>query len=416
MSRKIKRENGLNVLSLFDGMSCGQIGLEQSKIKVNTYIASEIEKAAIKLTLSKYPNTLMVGDVTKLHYSRGKLYANCKRKIVDSLANYQDKLFWSDDELMNFKKRRCQILANGDVIRFIYNKDNVVFEGKIDLLLGGSPCTQFSSASFFTNGKENYGLKGKDSSLFYEYYRIMQEVKPKYFLLENVDMKEESAQLLNEYMKKHYILINSNLVSYQNRPRLYWTNIPNIKHPKDLGIDFQNYKLSTIPRVEKLLYEQRFLGSTSPINLTSNEVETIYNNNKWAFEQIKAIHPALTKEEFVNELHQMLKEACCKKIPSHDKMIYGNANGKFKCKDVTNASKVSCLSTRQDRCPNSGYVIFHDYIRLLTRLELAQAQTISYSYVYDMSYSELQRVLGNGWTVDVIVHILKQLKKQYDFS
>ena len=164
---------GLNVLSLFDGMSCGQIALERAGIKVNNYFASEIDKYAIQVAKHNYPNIQHIGDVT-------------------------------------------QVKANE--------------LPKIDLLIGGSPCQGFSFA-----GK---GLNFEDprSKLFFEFTRLLKECKPKYFLLENVKMKHEFQDIINEQLGIKPILINSSLVSAQNRERLYWTNIPIQGLPDDKGL------------------------------------------------------------------------------------------------------------------------------------------------------------------------------------
>ena len=162
----------MNVLSLFDGMSCGQLALNGAGIHYNNYYASEIDKHAIKVTQTNFPNTIQLGDVTKL----------------------------SSDSLP-----------------------------KIDLLIGGSPCQSFSVAG------DGSGFDGK-SKLFFEFVRLKNELNPTYFLLENVKMKKEWQNVISEYLGVEPIEINSNLVSAQYRRRLYWTNIPNIKHPKDKKI------------------------------------------------------------------------------------------------------------------------------------------------------------------------------------
>ena len=153
----------MNVLSLFDGMSCGQLALQKANIKVDNYYASEIKKHAIELTQYHFPNTIQLGDITKLHYKDGILYSE-----------------------------------NGTF--------NV---GHIDLLIGGSPCQNFSVINIYNMS----GLKGSKSKLFYEYLRLLNEVKPTYFLLENVRMKKEYYNELNHYLGVKGIEINSNLVS-----------------------------------------------------------------------------------------------------------------------------------------------------------------------------------------------------------
>ena len=155
---------GITVLSLFDGMSCGQIAFDKLGIKFdgkeNKYFASEIKDIGIRVTKHNYPNTIHVGDVTKISYKDGVLYPECGEYEV----------------------------------------------GKIDYLIGGSPCQDFSPAKM---NNDKYGLEGDKSKLFYEYLRILREVKPKYFLLENVKMKEASKMQLDKYLGIEGVFINS---------------------------------------------------------------------------------------------------------------------------------------------------------------------------------------------------------------
>jgi len=163
----------MNVLSLFDGISAGQVALQRAGIKVEKYYASEIDKYAIQVTQKNFPDTIQLGDITKL--------------------------------------------------------DGTPFEGKIDLIIGGSPCQSFSVA-----GKQG-GFEGK-SGLFWEYVRLLKEVNPKYFLLENVKMKKEWRDVISEALSVEPIKINSSLLSAQQRHRLYWTNIPDVSQPEDKNI------------------------------------------------------------------------------------------------------------------------------------------------------------------------------------
>ena len=164
----------MNVLSLFDGMSCGQIALKKLGAKVDNYYASEIDKYAIKVAKENFPNTVHLGDVTKI--------------------------------------------------------TSVPYNVKIDLLIGGSPCQGFSKSGNRLN------FDDPRSKLFFEFVRILKLVKPKYFMLENVVMNKESRDIISEYLGVEPIEINSNLVSAQSRRRLYWTNIPNVTIPEDKGI------------------------------------------------------------------------------------------------------------------------------------------------------------------------------------
>ena len=170
----------MNVLSLFDGISCGQLALQRVGVDVENYFASEIDKHAISVTQHHFPNTVQLGSVVGLDTSKLPT---------------------------------------------------------IDLLIGGSPCQSFSRSG------DNTGFDGK-SGLFWEYVRILNEVKPTYFLLENVVMKKEWENIITEHMGVKPILINSNLVSAQNRKRLYWTNIPNIEQPEDSNTTMSNILLS----------------------------------------------------------------------------------------------------------------------------------------------------------------------------
>ena len=172
----------MKVLSLFDGMSCGQIALDQLGIPVEKYYASEIDKYAIKVTQANYPNTIQVGDVCNLN-----------------AEDYKD----------------------------------------VDLIQAGSPCQGFSFA-----GKQ-LAFDDPRSALFFEFIRLLKAIKPKYFLLENVRMKKEFLQVMSQQVSECYpeipfgiepIFINSSLLSAQSRQRYYWTNIPGIKQPEDRGI------------------------------------------------------------------------------------------------------------------------------------------------------------------------------------
>ena len=289
----------INVLSLFDGMSCGQIALERAGIAVDKYFASEIKEHAMKITKEHYPSTIFIGDVRQISYADG-----------------------------------------------ILTTSNGSFSVKIDLLMGGSPCQNFSCLNSY-QAKENYGLKGEQSSLFFEYLRLLKEIKPTYFLLENVRMKKESEAELNTYLGVKGVHINSNLVSAQNRHRIYWSNIA-----FDMPID-KNIALSTV----------------------------LEND---------AIH---------------LDAARVTKTPSRDKMFYGG-----KCKNITRETKASCLTTKQDRWNNAGLLEYKDYCRFLTPIECERLQTVPDNYTAGISTAKRYDLLGDGWTVDVIAHILSYIR------
>jgi site-specific DNA-cytosine methylase len=298
----------MNVLSLFDGASIGRLACEKAGIKVDKYFASEVKPVAIKLTKFHFPNTIHIGDVTKVSYKNGVLYTETMEYEVD-----------------------------------------------IDMVIGGSPCQDFSSLKMIHGERE--GLEGEKSKLFYEYLRILKEVNPKYFLLENVKMKPESEKELSEYLGVEGIHINSRLVSFQNRPRIYWTNIQGVTIPEDKNINFQDYK------------------STD---------------------------------------YEYCKQFKVKRTPSRERM-WNNGEGKNtigNCANVTHSDKVYCLTRKQDRAPNSGLIEFEDFCRYLTREELEMAQTWPVGYTNPVTYHQAQDLTGDGWTLDVIVHIFSFLPKE----
>lgn len=426
-----KSGQGINVLSLFDGISCGQIALERAGINKVKYMASEIKPIGISITQTNWPNTKEIGDVLKVHFNkeRNALLSNCERDVittlggkVDSLSNYENKEKWEKEEIENFNAKGCKVLKNGDVIKYEWTKDEIdeftsngyeiapsgeIFdwhfenakvvhdaneEGCIDLLIGGSPCQDFSAAGAFSGKSRNgeYGLDGLKSRLFYEYLRLKKEIDsarkenelPLIFFLENVHMKAESEKELNTYMGVDGIHINSRLVSFQNRPRIYWTNIYEVsgkeyEPPVDLGFSFQDFK--ELP--------------------THGE------------EASRRIAEALLAD--TRSRHTMWDD--------------GKNKGKFSCKNITNEDKVSCLTRKQDRCPNSGLIAINandvkDYFvddrkrmncRFITKREVELAQTLPVGYLDSISYLQAQDVAGDGWTVDVIAHFFKSLPETF---
>ena len=273
----------MNVLSLFDGMSCGQIALNKLGIKYNNYFASEIDKYAIQVTQNNYPNTKQIGS------------------IVD---------------------------IKGEDLP------------KIDLLIGGSPCQSFS------NMGDGTGFNGK-SGLFWEYVRLLKETKPKYFLLENVVMRKDWQQVITDTLRVKPIKINSSLVSYQRRNRLYWTNIPNIKQPKDKELDFRD--------------------------IIETEVHNKYYLTERAIERVR------------------------------QKQGYNLVSDKAKCLFATYYKNNS--NSRE------GQIIdINKKLRRLTPTECEILQTVPKDYTKGVSDTQRYKMLGNGWTVDVIAHIFKSIK------
>jgi site-specific DNA-cytosine methylase len=273
----------MNVLSCFDGMSCAQIALERAGIEVDNYYASEVDKWAIKVTQANYPMTVQAGSVKN-------------------------------------------ILTAGDYmyIATLYGDE---YGEKIDLLIGGSPCQGFSFA-----GKQ-LNFDDPRSKLFWEFVRLRNELKPRYFLLENVRMKQEYQDVISEALGVQPININSNLVSAQLRNRLYWTNIPGVIQPKDKHIS----------------------------------------------------------------LESVIDDGCVDREKSYciDANYFKGGN-----------LKSYAMGRRQLVFTDDSFTKF----RKLTPTECERLQTVPDGYTDHVSNTQRYKMLGNGFTVDVIAHILKGMK------
>lgn len=281
------------ILSLFDGISCGQLALQRAGIKYEKYYASEIDESAIKVTQKHFPKTIQLGDI----------------------RNFGE---WDIETP--------------------------------DLIMGGSPCQDLSCAG------NKAGLYGEQSSLFFEFIKVLHKYKPKYFLLENnASMAAQYKEEITEILGVEPILINSNLVSAQNRKRLYWTNIPGVAQPTDKGIFLRDI---VVPRAQKQEFEC------------------------WDIIRIK------------KEGTQARK----------------NAFGKMKTLD----QKANCLGTTQHitnaNATNIKYSETEVYIP--TPLECERLQTLPDNYTDILCKTRRYKAIGNGWTVDVIAHIFNGLKKE----
>jgi DNA-cytosine methyltransferase len=303
----------INVLSLFDGISCGQIALERQGFEIENYFASEIDKYAIQITMANYPNTKQLGDVKKV--------------TADQLP-------------------------------------------KIDLLIGGSPCQGFSFAGAGLN------FEDERSKLFFEFVRLKNELKPKYFLLENVKMKQEFQDIISEQLGVKPILINSSLVSAQNRERLYWTNIPVIGQPIDKGI-----------LLKDIIEDGQVLKDKSQIILATlykENAKSMIKRNKQGLLILKNIYPKKGQNGNVYSIFGK-----CKTL-SAGVGIKGNGIGS------SNAPKIKSINA--------------DGWRKLSPLECERLQTVPDRYTKYVSDTQRYKALGNGWTVDVISFIFSFLR------
>ena len=244
---------------------------------------------------------------------------------------------------------------------------------KIDLLIGGSPCQGFSSA-----GKQ-LNFDDPRSKLFFEYVRLLKECKPKYFLLENVKMKKEYQDVITAHLGVEPIEINSSLVSAQNRKRLYWTNIPGITQPEDKGI------------LLKDIVEHGYVDGEKSYCLDACYYKG--GNLKQYFEKHRRqlVFYQNIKDETSQSLRRYLKSTKA-------------LNEKANCMTAT---------MYKGMASNGVTNIIVDYkYRMLTPVECERLQTVPENYTNHVSNTQRYKMLGNGWTVDVIAHILRCIYEQ----
>lgn len=321
------KNEGLNVLSLFDGISCGQVALERAGIKVDKYYASEIDPYAIKITQKKLPKTIQIGDVTKV------------------------------------------------------NGEN--FKG-INLLMGGSPCQGFSFA-----GKQ-LNFSDPRSRLFFEFVRILDEVKPRHFLLENVKMKKEYQDIISKYIGVEPIEINSALVSAQNRKRLYWTNIPGIVQPTDRGILLKEIVLDD---AEPIVLHNLYGG------FNEKTVRVFEDKSPTLRTAAGGGHiPSFVKKDLM--LNPKAIEYMNRKVKD------GRNHWDFQHhSDIKDDKSATVVANFFKGVP---YNVFKDWdcIRKFHPIECERLQTLPDNYTEGISNTQRYKSIGNGWTVDVIAHIL----------
>lgn len=310
----------MRVLSLFDGICCGHLALERAGIKIDSYDAYEIEPNAIKATQANFPDVVHHGDVTQEDFTK--------------------------------------------------------YKGKIDLLIGGSPCTNLSSAG------NRQGLKGSQSKLFYEYARALEEVQPKYFLLENVIMKKEWEDIITNILGVEPIEINSSLVSAQNRRRLYWTNISNVTQPKDRGI-----------KLEDILDDVEFKNYKNPAAIRGRRLN-----------KATIVGRRLDENGHRQDYDKTIPISQCLEV---------RASNTDKSNCLTTVDKDNVLTPLPvGRYPDA----FKNNLpfRYYTTKEMCRLQTVPDDFLNMIPDSAARKALGNGWTVDVIAHIFSFLPDEYE--
>ncbi len=344
----------MKVLSLFDGIACGLLALKKSKINVDCYFASEIEPNAIRVAKKNNPEIIEVGDVSKISYKNG----------------------------------------------ILYTENNSYNVGHIDLICGGSPCTNFSSighANGMSSGNvkivslEQYlQLKSKkvvfdgQSYLYWEYCRLLKEIKPDYFLLENVVMAKKWEKIITNSLGVEPIKINSSLVSAQNRPRLYWTNIKNVKEPKNEFIILDDILCANADTkdVSYCLTVKRCFPKLIDKYGYIPEKFNAYNASKIADKAC-----ALSRGSMVTSSCATLLFV---KVEDGVHIVENNVlDGKYKTQLQDGRYNIRKLN--------------------LTEIERLQNLPDGYTGLPNLSDQKRSGMIGNAWTVNVISHIFSYL-------
>ncbi|UCD04119.1 MAG: DNA (cytosine-5-)-methyltransferase [Candidatus Woesearchaeota archaeon] len=327
----------MRVLSLFDGISGGQLALNKAGVEYDEYYASEVDQYAIAVTNHRFPKTAQLGSVTEVS---GKSFP------------------------------------------------------EVDLLLGGSPCQGFSIAG------KRLNFEDPRSKLFFEYVRILEECKPKYFLLENVKMKKDWQDIITKYLGVEPIEINSSLVSAQNRVRLYWTNIPDVAQPEDRGI---------------LLKDIIFDDASEPV------LHNIYGG----FKEKKPRtfwdkSPTLRTSAGGGHIPSLILTE--KALRYMDRRVQdGRTHWDFKHHSDTKDDKSHCVTANFHKGVPYNVLVTEKCIRYFHPVECERLQTLPDNYtekgvfdgkLKDISKTQRYKMIGNGWNIDTVAHIFGGLKKR----
>jgi DNA-cytosine methyltransferase len=348
-----------NVLSLFDGISCGRVALERAGIEYENYYASEIDKFPIKVAQDNFPDTIQLGDV------KG----------------------WREWDLAD-----------------------------IDLIIGGSPCQGFSFA-----GKQ-LNFDDPRSKLFFDFVDILNHYQPKYFILENVVMKKEFEAVITEYMGVEPILINSSLVSAQRRKRLYWTNIPNVGIPNDREITWGDVREHGVDW-GNMYYSDKALTWLGENGRRKNKKLKVHTDDE-KMQCLEASHSKKYSNQRFFGIIDTPAQITGRRLNEFGKREDYNKDIKItQCLEVRGGDKIHCLTTvKKDTVisplPKGRYPdVFNTleegiHYRYITPLECERLQTLPDNYTKAVSNSQRYKALGNGWTVDVIVHILNHINSE----
>ena len=360
----------MKVLSLFDGISCARVALDKAEILVEEYYASEIDKYAIQVSQKNYPDIFQLGSVVGL-----------------SLGSF--------------------MIDAGEAVEV-----SELLEGT-GLLIGGSPCQDLSIAK-----KDRKGLDGERSGLFWEYVRVLKEVKPKYFILENVaSMPKEAKQIITEALGVEPIMINASLVSAQNRKRLFWTNIPNVKLPEDKGILLKHILEENVDEKYNVKSVDFIKGGTN--KKTDLDFIGGIRNKDWAkdgknysrnFGQGDRVYSSNGKSTTLSALGG--GRGAKTGLYRIEKEPHGTALDYYNDTIVPNG-KAKVLGTNPQSTTAVAGQLVNDksLIRKLTPIECERLQGLPDNYTEGVSNTQRYKSLGNAFNVDVVAHILSFIPK-----
>lgn len=329
---------GINVLSLFDGISGGQVALNKANVKYNNYFSSEIDRNSISVTQNHYPKTIQLGDI--------------KNIFAQDLP-------------------------------------------EIDLLIGGSPCQGFSWAG------KRLNFEDPRSKLFFEFERLLNQLQPKYFLLENVRMVKDSIDVITNRLNVEPVHINSADFSAQDRKRLYWTNI-----------DFDktwDKDTSTIEYILELEVDDKYyIEPQRAVEIIEKEIIELQQRQKIAY---------IESDSQANRIYTIYGKSICL---CGDAGGLGAKTGLYVIPCITPDRVNKRQNGRRFKPPKSKFytltsqdrhgVLLNGHIRKLTPVECERLQTLEDNYTAGFSDNQRYKMIGNGFTVDVIAHILKGMR------
>ena len=335
----------MNVLSLFDGISCGRLALARAGVPVRQYFASEVDKHAITVSKANWTDVVQLGDVCNV--------------MPDDLP-------------------------------------------QIDLIFAGSPCQGFSS-----NGAHT-GLEHKQSKLFWEFIRLLRALKPKYFLLENVSMKKEWRDIISKEVGCEPVSINSSLLSAQSRPRLYWTNLPSAGVPNDLGLTIFDVLEKPAAPVQPMITKAQKAYCLTATHGNCLGKDGVHNTKRHQRTLSPGRIPKQNRAtKMIGRANQSSFNTADRVYGTDGKSPCLNTVEPPSIGERVLTGEPPLIGT-SDRL-NTLCVVDPGHWRKLSPVECERLQTLPDGYTSSVSQRQRCRCLGNGWTVDVIAWLLRPL-------